>query len=183
MLQTSEAVKDLVFCGGVHGVGKTTLCQALADQIHAVHVSAGSLLQMAGLVRPSQYAVIDPQENQAYIQAALREYRRQHRGVRIILDGHFCLLTPHRRIEAIPVALFNALRASALLIVVDDPSTILKRLVGRDGTGLDEVFVDRFQRREAARARAISRHLGVPLRTIRPSVPLADVAEWILDLA
>jgi adenylate kinase len=182
MSQTGEPVKDLVFCGGVHGVGKTSLCQALADQMHAVHVSAGSLLRLAGLVKPSQYAVPDPRENQAYIQAALQEYRERYSGVRIILDGHFCLLAPHRRIQALPCALFRSLEASVLLVVVDDPSTISARLVDRGGTGFNAVFVDRFQRREVARARAIGRHLGLPLRNLTPRVPVADVAQWILDL-
>lgn len=182
MPQASELVKDLVFCGGVHGVGKTSLCQALADQMHAVHVSAGSLLRLAGLVKPSEYAVLDHGENQAYIQTALQDYREQYGGARIILDGHFCLLRPNRRIQSLPCELFKSLRAAALLVVVDDPSTISKRLVDRDGTRFDAIFVDRFQRREVARAQAISRHICVPLRNITPSAPVADVAQWIFDV-
>lgn len=182
MSRIGEPVKDLVFCGGVHGVGKTSLCGALADQIHAVHVSAGSLLRLKGFVKPSQYAVLDPRENQAYIQATLQEYREQHRGARIVLDGHFCLLTAHHRIQVLPCALFDSLRASALLVVVDEPEAISKRLADRDGVTLDVAFVDRFQRREVARAEAIRRHLYVPFRKITPSVPVAELAQWILDM-
>jgi adenylate kinase len=183
MPESGESIKDLVFCGGVHGVGKTALCQALADQMHAVHISAGSLLRLAGLVKPSQHGVLHPGENQAYILAALQHYREQYSGVRIILDGHFCLLIAHHRIQALPCALFKSLRASALLVVVDDPSTISRRLVDRDGTGFNAAFVDRFQRREVARAQAISRQLGVPVRKITPSARLVDVVQWILDVA
>jgi adenylate kinase len=182
MSQIGEPAKGLVFCGGVHGVGKTSLCRALADQMHAVHVSAGSLLRFAGFVKPSQYTVLDPRANQAYIQGALREYREQHRNARIVLDGHFCLLRPERRIQVLPCALFESLTATALLIVVDDPLAISRRLADRDGAYLDEMFVDRLQRREVARAQAISRRLCVPLRKVTPSVPVADLAGWISDL-
>jgi adenylate kinase len=182
MSRIGEPAKELIFFGGVHGVGKTTLCRALAEQMDAVHVSAGSLLRVAGFVEPTQYTVLNPRRNQTYIQAALQDYREQHCDARIVLDGHFCLLTSHNRIQVLPCALFESLKAMALLVVVDNPSAISQRLADRDGTCLDAILVDRLQRREEARARAISRHLGLPFRKITPSVPVADVLQWILDL-
>lgn len=182
MIQFAETVKGLVFCGGVHGVGKSSLCRALADEMDAVHISAGALLRLAGLVKPSQYGILNHGENQLHIQAALQHYREQHTGGRIILDGHFCLLTQHHRIQALPCALFKSLRAVVLLVVVDDPSAVSRRLADRDGTGLDATLVCRFQRREVARAEAISHALGVPLRNLTPRAPVPELAQWILGL-
>jgi len=172
----------LVFCGGVHGVGKSVLCRTLAGQMNAVHLSAGALLRAAGLAKRSQYAVPDVRNNQASIQTALREFRAEHHDRSIVLDGHFCLLTPQNRIEALPCSLFESLSPVAFLLVVDLPSAIASRIADRDGTLFEADLVDRFQRREVVRAKCISRHLAVPLRIVTPAESVVDLARWIADV-
>lgn len=169
----------LVFCGGVHGVGKSSLCRALADQMNAVHLSAGALLRAAGLAKRSQYAVPDVRNNQASIQTALQEFRAEHYDRPIVLDGHFCLLTAQNRIEALPCSLFESLKPAAFLLVVDLPSAIASRIADRDGTLFEADLIDRFQRREVARAKSISRRLAVPLRVVAPADSAVDLARWI----
>jgi adenylate kinase len=169
----------LIFCGGVHGVGKTTFCRELAEAMHAIHISAGALLRLAGFVKPRQYEIPNPRENQVYLQRALQEYREQHKGELIILDGHFCLLTPLQTFQVVPYRVFESMNVTVLLVAVDDPSAISKRLARREGTHLPATLLERFQEREVARARAVSRRLHVPLREITPDALVADIAQWI----
>lgn len=163
-------------------MGKSTFCRALAEEMHASHISAGALLRRSGFVRPGQYGIPNPRENQAHLQQVLQEYRDQHKNEQIVLDGHFCLLTPLYKVQVLPYGLFQSMNAAAFLIVVDDPSEISKRLAHREGTDLPAILLDGLQRREVARARAVTRQLQVALREITPYVPAAEVAQWIRGL-
>src|SRR5262245_55005538 len=136
-------VGQIVFCGGVHGVGKSSLCRVLAPRIGAVHISAGSLLRTAGLASTHGHAVSYVWRNQDYLRDALAAQQRRIGDRPILLDGHFCLLSPLHSIRILPLSLFEWLSPVALLIVVDDPSAIVERLVRRDDAHMDPALIRR----------------------------------------
>ena len=168
-----------VFCGGVHGVGKTSLCRALATRIDAEHVSAGALLRSVGLSQVGEHLVESVARNQEYLLDALRDWRQQNVGKRILLDGHFCLVEPIQRIVPIPVSVFAAVRADALVLLLDEPDEIATRIVARDQRILDETFIRAFQQREIEHAEFVSKTLDLPLKHAQRKDALSVFADWL----
>src|SRR5258705_13818706 len=101
--------QPLVFVGGVHGSGKTTLSRLLAGLIPASHVTAGSLIREASsadhvvTVGTQDKAVPDVDANQAILLRGLAAYQRRTAfDIRpLLLDGHFTLVSASGAIESV----------------------------------------------------------------------------------
>ncbi|MBK5007366.1 AAA family ATPase [Pseudomonas sp. S32] len=88
----------IVFVAGVHGVGKTHLCQALATKTGLRHATASQLIREAtqSVSWKNDKVVTDIESNQDALIVAVDEIM-QHEDV-LILDGHFVLKKGSRRI-------------------------------------------------------------------------------------
>jgi adenylate kinase len=160
---------SIVFVGGIHGVGKTTLCQMLASLLHASHVTAGSLIQETAGVDVATTvgkAVPDISANQQLLLKGLDSYRCRVAGP-IVLDGHFSLLQPSGEVVEIPIAVYVAIAPRAVVLVETDSQTAHDRLARRDGTAPSLETVSLLARHERAGAEAACAALRVPMIVVR----------------
>ena len=132
--------QPIVFVGGVHGSGKTTICRLIAEAYPAVHVTAGALIREAAdashvvTVGAQDKAVPDVDANQAMLLRGLEAYRARTGDVGLLLlDGHFALADAGGTPVDVPLAVFRKIGPGAVLLVETDPAMVHRRLAGRGG--------------------------------------------------
>jgi len=163
--------QGIVFVGGVHGAGKTTMSRRLAVALAASHVTAGTLIRetanyetiTAGI---GNKAVPDVNANQELLLRGLAQYRRSATGL-IVLDGHFSLMEPSGATVAIPVGIFLAIAPIAIVLVKSDPRVVHSRLLQRDGAAPPLERISSFSESERVHAQAVSTALNVPMFIVR----------------
>ncbi|HDY87969.1 MAG TPA: AAA family ATPase [bacterium] len=159
----------IVFIGGVHGVGKTYFCKKLADQFDTEHVTASSLI-MRHVKKFKNKTVPDVEKNQLILAEELSLYKTDRRT--ILLDGHFCLLSSTSDIKDVPLSTFEAISPYAIILLKDNPSSIVTRLSQRDGQAYNLNLVSALQDREHERANLVSEALKVSIKVIEPMIDI-----------
>lgn len=168
----------LYFIGGVHGVGKTSLCQRLAPALAARHITASDLIRHgAAMEDQGEKAVSNLDGNQLHLLRALGDLRRTDET--ILLDGHFCLFSPEPHVARIPVGVFASIDPAAILLVEAPPSLIKRRLEQRDGRSYDLQLLEDFSGQEREHAQLVSASLSVPFRSISYDEPLQEAASFL----
>lgn len=148
----------LIFVGGIHGVGKSSLCSWLCEKLGSEHLVAGDLLKAAK--QQSQgpdKRVFDVERNQDVLVESLA--RNVRPGGKYFLDGHFVLVNGKSEIEEIQIRTFQAISPIAVVLVTEDPYLIAGRLGLRDGRTYQAGFLEALQNRESAHAKAVCRAL------------------------
>lgn len=172
-------VRKPIFIGGIHGVGKTEFCKALSSQLQVDYVSASDLIRQSG-ISPSneQKQVEQVTVQQDILLTALNNYRPN--SSTFLLDGHFCLLTEKPAVEDIPLATFEGIAPSAVIVLRTDVEIIQQRLKSRSQIELYSLeFITDFQNREVAHASAVCNSLQVPLLITSPDKPLSDTISFL----
>lgn len=174
----------VVFVAGVHGVGKTHLCQALARKTGLRHASASQLIREVtqSVSWKNDKVVTDIEGNQDALIIAVDEIM-QHEDV-LILDGHFVLKKALGVFETLPLATFERLGLSAIILIENDVEVIAGRLLQRDSnnaTGDLKDFID-LEKRTAV---DLSFRLGIPFYLMHgPSCgSFSNCVESIIELS
>ena len=159
----------IVFVGGVHGSGKTTLSRRLAECLSATHVTAGSLIREAAgsdtvTIGRDSKAVRDMNANQTLLLQGLTAYKNRY-NTNILLDGHFSLLQPDGQVIEIPLAVYRTIAPAAVVLVQANPHVVYERLVQRDGTAPPLATLLLLLEREYTNARSVCVALSVPFLT------------------
>ena len=166
--------QPIIFMGGAHGVGKTTISRLLADVLALTHVTAGTLIQEYDLrgtstveiTRSLGKAVPNVHHNQEVLLQSLEARRRQDSTTPLLLDGHFTLLNPVGGVVTIPLEVFAAIRPIAVLLVEAKHSTVHCRLQKRDGTAPSLATIKRLALTEREHATKVSASLKAPMWTV-----------------
>lgn len=81
----------MIFLGGVHGVGKSSMCTEVAGKIELEFFSASSIISQEKTSRSldSRTTVHDMKDNQYLLLRGIEKIKRQRNL--FILDGHFSL--------------------------------------------------------------------------------------------
>jgi adenylate kinase len=151
-----------VFVAGVHGVGKSYLCQQYEGVFTAIHESASGLIRKErALVDWSvDKKVSDIDSNQAALCRAVE--RICSAGKNLLLDGHFVLIGERAEFLPIDVSVFESLSISGVVLIEAEPALILSRLAARD-LSKSVVDVSLFVQAERLHARAVCDRLDIPL--------------------
>ena len=159
----------VVFVGGIHGVGKSTLCKAFSLTSGVLYVTASSIIRAASEEAASAQGKVvrDVNANQALLVAGFAKLRDSSAAQAMLLDGHFTLGTHDGTIERIPSKVFSALRVSSFVCLQDAPGEIASRLLARDGSVQSVAGLSAFQDAELEHAAAVSNELGVPLTVVQ----------------
>jgi adenylate kinase len=159
---------SLIFLGGVHGVGKTSMCSDFGERYHVIVLSASAIIrsERQNPAPDTRTTVQDVSSNQELLVRGVRRQRDFLPG-RYLLDGHFVLKTTAGNIEEIGVDIFSAMGVSQVVCLHDDATAIARRLSERDGLVQDVTAIAALQLAELNRAAVVSGSLGVNLQLVK----------------
>lgn len=155
----------MVFLGGVHGVGKGTVCESMFSPAGYNCLSASLLISEQGRKTDHNKRVSSVSVNQSILISALENKLKSSN--RLLLDGHFTLINDKNIIEPIDIEVFRSMNISQLFLVKGRADEITMRLRNRDNRKWETSFVEKFQKEEESHARYVAKDIGVPLRIIR----------------
>ncbi|REK71983.1 ATP-binding protein [Paenibacillus paeoniae] len=154
-------MRKMIFIGGIHGVGKTSLCEDLTTRYEIPHFSASKLIATEKEEAYSRNKLIpDINQNQDLLSNSLN---RINISGWFLLDGHFCLLNTSSEITRIPIDTFEKISPASIIVLTDLTSSIQKRFFQRDGHQFDFNLLENFQNAEIEYAREISSSLKIPI--------------------
>lgn len=162
----------IVFLAGVHGVGKDFVGTPVAARLGFTRASASDLIrQERGKVTWDHTKKVDDLDaNQLALIEAVSRLRVT--APDILLDGHFALRDPQDTIQRVPSIVFERLKLAGIVILADEPHTILARLAARDNylATVDEIA--ELARAEMAHAYVVANALHVPIDVIEAPTEL-----------
>lgn len=158
----SGGLPALIFLGGIHGVGKTTVCDKVFKPAGYHCVTASSLISGCCQKAGQDKQVDCVSENQVTLLKQLS--LEKEINPRLLLDGHFSLVNSKNQIELIDIEVFRAINPSLLILIKGKPEKIIERLNKRDGKQWDMSFVTQFQIIEETHANHVSKELHIPLQ-------------------
>ena len=172
----------IIFVGGIHGVGKTSLCEKLSNRIGLNYFSASQLIRkQKDRHRDSKdKAVKDISNNQEILLTAINQFI-DHNLI-VLLDGHFCLLNLNYEIIQIPQKTFEDISPIAIIILYDSILNIYRKITNRDGVNYDIDLLSSFQDKEIEYSMDIANKLEVPYLLFDVLSDISVVVEFITDL-
>lgn len=151
----------IFFIAGIHGVGKSTFCNQLSNELNIKHYSASELIKLV-LKRNAdeKKKVGDIEGNQDILLYAIKSLVKESS---IILDGHFCLINKTGSIDHIPLKTFQSLKLQSVLLLHDEVESIVHRLESRDSLKYDKELFNELAEKEMNYAEHVCNTLGVKL--------------------
>lgn len=168
------------FIGGIHGVGKSSLCRDICNATALSYLSASELLKWREITPdPLDKKVADISMTQSRLIDALGSAVQP--GVNYLLDGHYCLFNGSGEITPILHEVFEQIKPVSLSIIVGDAIAISTRLEARDGRKYDATLLQKMQDSELKHAEAVSTKLGLSLSIGREN-HLSEIVSQIARL-
>lgn len=166
-MNRQAASGKVLFVAGVHGVGKTTLCENYAKSYDVSHRSASQLIReaKASALAARGKAVKDIAGNQQLLIDAVRQFRSA--GKTLLLDGHFALLNAEHQPEALPTDVFSDLGINEIAVIHDHPRAISSRIATRDAHAMKPGEIAALQALELETAEAVAQRLCIPFSKIK----------------
>lgn len=153
---------NIAFIGGIHGVGKSTICRQICDDVELEYLSASELIKWKDINEDAQNKkvrnILGTQDR--LIHGLINCIQK---GRHYILDGHYCLLSSENKIVDIPLNTFRLINPVSLNIVLGDIIETKNRLEKRDNRRYDQDLLSQMQDCELNHARHLSKTLGVTL--------------------
>lgn len=158
----------MIFLGGVHGVGKTSMCDSISKKFELKVASASAIIrsERAHPTSDLRTAVMNVCGNQELLIRGVQRLVTNELG-HYLLDGHFALRTLGGNIEEVSADVFHSIGVKGLICLVDEPSAIAQRLAERDGVSQDLDAISQLQAAELSSADLVSRTLGIHLKVVR----------------
>lgn len=155
-------LNNIAFIGGIHGVGKSTICRQICDEVKLIYLSASELLKWKDINEDSQNKKVkNIPTTQDRLIIGLTNTVQDNKSY--LLDGHYCLLNSTNDIVNIPLETFKLINPIFLNILLGDITEIKNRLEQRDNRPYDQELLSRMQESELNYARYLSKTLGVTL--------------------
>ncbi|MBC7555471.1 MAG: AAA family ATPase [Chryseobacterium sp.] len=153
---------NIAFIGGIHGVGKSTICRQICNEIKLEYLSASELIKWNDINSDFKNKKVDNiSATQERLFIGLKNII--HNNKYYLLDGHYCLLNSANEIVNVPLETFKLINPFSLNIVAGEIIEIKNRLEKRDNRLYDQELLKRMQESELNYARYLSNTLGVTL--------------------
>ena len=138
---------NISFIGGIHGVGKSTICNIVCTETNLVYLSASEVLKWAELNEDQHNKNVQdiPSTQNRLIQGLCNKIDNTKR---YLLDGHYCLLDKNYNITKVPIETFTAINPISLHIIIGDIQEIKDRLELRDNKMYDYALLEEMQKQE-----------------------------------
>ena len=157
----------VIFVAGIHAVGKSSACKFLSSETGIPHYTASQIIreENTSAISEDSKLVADVAENQRLL---VQGVSRLLQSGNLLLDGHF---TMRRKsdggIEEIHVDVFSNLRIGGVVLFIDRPEEISKRMYLRDGVTLPVDIFHEHQEAEISHARHVTTALGLPFAVLQ----------------
>lgn len=153
---------EIAFIGGIHGVGKSTICKHICSELNLVYLSASELLKWEDINEDANNKKVkDIPDTQNRLILGLTN--TVQKDTNYLLDGHYCLLNNDNEVVNIPLDTFEKISPISLNLILGDISEIKKRLETRDKKPYDYTLLERLQNEELTYAKYLSKTLGISL--------------------
>lgn len=141
----------MIFLGGIHGVGKGYFSKILEKELEIKAFSSSELIKNQNKL---DKRVKDIKGNQSKLLIQVDRLKEMYNT--FILDGHFCLIDDKGNFSEIPKDTFVGLNPQIMVLMEEDPVTIVERRKRRDGVELPIDKMSDFMRYERDYALEIS---------------------------
>lgn len=158
-------MKNIIFIGGIHGVGKGTICNEIALKTGSIHLSASQILKWEEISARDNKLVKNIASTQSSLIKGLENLIRTDE--KYLLDGHFCLLNSNGIPSRIDEHFFDQINLKAIAIAIDVVEIIAKRLEARDGKIYDVEVLNELQQMEVEYAKFLSDKYSIPYIEIK----------------
>lgn len=153
---------NIAFIGGIHGVGKSTICQDICQQLKMEHLIASELLKWKDINDDAlNKKVKDIPITQNRLLLGLKDVVKKPNTY--LLDGHYCLLNKNDEVRSIPIDTFREINPFSLNIILGEIAEIKNRLEARDNKIYEYELLERLQKEELSHAKYLSKTLGITL--------------------
>lgn len=157
--------ENIYFIGGIHGVGKGTICKEIAYKTELIHITASQVLKWEEISDSDNKLVKNISSSQDRLIKNLKKIIKRDKIY--LLDGHFCLLNS----DGIPCRInedtFDQINPKVIAIVIDDVEKIRKRLESRDGKIYGIKILHDLQEMEIEYAKYLSDKYSIPYIEIK----------------
>ena len=171
---------NITFIGGIHGVGKTTFCNKLIDEIGYIHYSASTLIRKYKEMSEKDKSVAEIGKNQDVLLKAVQE--NFDGKSKYILDGHFCLLNKNNIVERISKNTFTALDLNGIIVLKENVVKIVERLKQRDDKEYDKELIEEFQVEELMYSKEIAQEMKIPYLLIDNGNNISEAVNFVKSL-
>ncbi|MBF4471732.1 ATP-binding protein [Flavobacterium sp. HJJ] len=157
--------KNVIFVGGIHGVGKGTICNEIVLKTDLIHLTASQILKWEEISESDNKLVKDITSTQNRLIIGLKKLIKKDK--KYLLDGHFCLLNSNEIPHRIDEETFDYINPKIIVIVIDDVEKIAKRLEARDNKIYNVNILNDLQKMEIDYARYLSNKYSIPYIEIK----------------
>lgn len=156
--------RKIIFLGGIHAVGKGTVCEKLTQKFNLEYLSASQVLKWNEISDLKNKKVTDLSRTQDRLLINLNKIIKPNK--KYLLDGHFTLLNLYGQPEKIDESTFIGIQPQLIILLTCEPQIILERLKQRDNTKYKLGILEKMQEMEVEHANYISKKLDIPLLTV-----------------
>jgi adenylate kinase len=153
-------MSDIHFMGGIHGVGKGTICNKVCEQTKLVHLIASNLLKWSEISATNNKNVENIPNTQDRLIAGLNNATKDNETY--LLDGHFCLFNAIGIVEKVPLETFVRIAPKLIIVATEKVELIKQRLEKRDNKKYNFDILDDMQNKEKEHAEEIANYLNIP---------------------
>jgi len=150
-------MEKIVFVCGIHGSGKGTVCEKVAEKYGYKHVVASEIINWKS-INPVNKLVENIEDTQRRLIEGLMSFQGSGK---LLLDGHCCLLNEFGKPERVPLITFETIHPSIIIALEANVSEVKNRLMQRDQTDYSSIALAEFQNEELTYAKEIAHHLGI----------------------
>lgn len=157
----------VIFVAGIHAVGKSTACQVVSDAFGIPHFTASQIIhdEKSSAVSESSKLVADVIDNQRLL---IQGITRLLEVGYLLLDGHFTMRRKSdAAIESVHIDVFRDIRVGSVVLFIDHPEKISKRMHIRDGVLHPVEMFKSHQDAEIIHAKYVADTFGLPIVTLQ----------------
>ncbi len=153
--------KEIIFVGGIHGVGKGRFCEEMSEFLSFEHLSASEILKWSEISKPTNKKVESIRDTQERLIDGITKLPSI--SIPYVIDGHFTLFNRKGKVSLVPKDVFVKMGPKSLIVLTYSPEVICERLRLRDGENYSLKLLSEMQEVEVNYAREISEELKIPL--------------------